>query len=57
MLARLPRKASCIPVQATAEDLGSGRAKLPVDTVDRLLIKEAVHPFCDPSSTLAGLAR
>ncbi|MBS4727807.1 class I SAM-dependent methyltransferase [Mycobacterium sp. SM1] len=57
MLARLPEKATYIPVQATAEDLAAGRSTLPVATVNRLLIKDAVHHFCDPASTLAGLAR
>ncbi|MDI3312971.1 MAG: class I SAM-dependent methyltransferase [Mycobacterium sp.] len=57
MLAQLPEKAAYVPVQATAEDLAAGRATLPVHPVNRLLIKEAVHHFCDPGSTLAGLAR
>lgn len=57
MLAQLPEKDTYVPVRARAEDLAASRATLPVQKVDRLLIKEAVHHFYDTSRTLAGLAR
>ena len=56
MLAQLPPNDAYVPMQATAEDLAVGVARLPVNTVDRMLIKEAVHHFDDAAGTLAGLA-
>ena len=56
MLERLPRDPRLHPVRATAEDIAEGRAALPCDRFDALLIKEAVHHFSELERTLAGLA-
>ncbi|MGP3979611.1 class I SAM-dependent methyltransferase [Streptomyces sp. KR80] len=56
MLGRLPRDPRIHPLQATAEELATGRAALPCDALDVLVIKEAVHHFNDLDDTLAGLA-
>ncbi|UGY91885.1 class I SAM-dependent methyltransferase [Streptomyces gobiensis] len=56
MLARLPQDPRLHPVQATAEELAAGQVELPCDTVDALVIKEAVHHFTDLDHTLVGLA-
>jgi SAM-dependent methyltransferase len=55
MLAQLPENDAYLAVRARAEDLAAGRATLPVEKADRLLIKEAVHHFHDAARTLAGL--
>lgn len=56
MLDRLPEDPRLHPVLATAEDLVAGKAELPSETFDSIVIKEAVHHFTDPEHTLAGLA-
>lgn len=56
MLAKLPRDPRLHSVRATAEELADGRAELPCDAFDALVIKEAVHHFTDLDDTLAGLA-
>jgi 2-polyprenyl-3-methyl-5-hydroxy-6-metoxy-1,4-benzoquinol methylase len=58
MLAQLPEtSAALVPVQASAEDVASGRAGLPYDHVDAILIKEALHHVSNRETVVAGLAR
>jgi 2-polyprenyl-3-methyl-5-hydroxy-6-metoxy-1,4-benzoquinol methylase len=58
MLAQLPEApGALVPVQASAEDVASGRAGLPDDHVDAILIKEALHHVSDRETVVAGLAR
>jgi len=58
MLAQLPRTSGAlVPVQASAEDVASGRVRLPYDHVDAILIKEALHHVRDREAVVAGLAR
>lgn len=56
MLDRLPRDPRLRPVRATAEEVAAGRAPLPCDRFDALVVKEAVHHFSELERTLTGLA-
>lgn len=56
MLDRLPSDPRLRPVLATAEELASGGVSLPCRRFDRIVIKESVHHFTDPETTMAGLA-
>lgn len=58
MLAQLPKTSGAlVPVQASAEDVASGRVGLPYDHVDAILIKEALHHVRNRETVVAGLAR
>jgi ubiquinone/menaquinone biosynthesis C-methylase UbiE len=58
MLAQLPETHGALaPVQASAEDVASGRVGLPYDHVDGILIKEALHHVNDRETVINGLAR
>jgi ubiquinone/menaquinone biosynthesis C-methylase UbiE len=58
MLAQLPKVGGAlVPVQASAEDVASGRAGLPGDHIDAILIKEALHHVRGREAVIAGLAR
>jgi 2-polyprenyl-3-methyl-5-hydroxy-6-metoxy-1,4-benzoquinol methylase len=57
MLAQLPKASGAlVPVQASAEDVASGRVRLPYDHVDAFLIKEALHHVPGRDAVIAGLA-
>lgn len=55
MLENLRPMPNAIPVQATAEEIGSGAVKLPYDYVDAILIKEAIHHVNDREVVLRQL--
>lgn len=58
MLAQLPKAGrALVPVQASAEDVASGRAGLPGGHIDAILIKEALHHVRGRETVIAGLAR
>jgi SAM-dependent methyltransferase len=44
-------------VQSSAEDLASGRAVLPVDRFEAILVKEAIHHVADREAVISGLAK
>lgn len=58
MLAQLPADPALVPVQASAEDIASGRVRLPGERPDAIVMKEAVHhiPADARPATLRGLA-
>ena len=57
MLARVPASSRLIPVAATAEDLAAGRAALPHNRYDAILLKEVLHHVSDRATVITGLAR
>ena len=59
MLAQVPASDRVIPVQASAEDLAAGRAALPHDRYDAILLKESLHhvPAHDRPVVITGLTR
>ena len=58
MLAQLPQTGGAlVPIQAAAEDVASGKVRLPYDHVDVFLIKEALHHVRNREAVVAGLAR
>ena len=59
MLAQVPASDRVIPVQASAEDLAAGRASLPHDRYDAILLKESLHhvPAHDRPMVITGLTR
>ena len=57
MLAELPTTSGAlVPVHASAEQVASRAVRLPYDTVDAILIKEALHHVRHRETVLAGLA-
>lgn len=56
MLEQVPGDPGLEAVQASAEDLASGRAVLPVDRFEAILVKEAIHHVADPAEVIEGLA-
>lgn len=58
MLGQLPSDSAFVPVRATAEDIATRRVTLPVDRLDVIVMKEAVHhiPAADRPAVLYGLA-
>ncbi|GGU90034.1 hypothetical protein GCM10010182_00600 [Actinomadura cremea] len=56
MLAQLPDDDAYVPIEASAEDVADGRAALPHDEFDVILVKEAIHHVRERSSALRGLA-
>jgi ubiquinone/menaquinone biosynthesis C-methylase UbiE len=56
MLRRLPDDPRVQAVQATAEEVATGAARMPYDELDVITVKEAVHHFSELPVTLAGLA-
>lgn len=56
MLERLPPGDAYRPVQASAEQLGSGEVRLPCERFDAILIKEAIHHVDDGRAVIEGLA-
>jgi SAM-dependent methyltransferase len=57
MLAEVPRDDRLIPVAASAEDLATGRVKLPHNGYDAVLLKEVLHHVADRAGVVAGLTR
>jgi ubiquinone/menaquinone biosynthesis C-methylase UbiE len=57
MLEQLPDDPRLVAVKASAEDLVSGSAPLPVDRFEAILVKEAIHHVTEPKAVIAGLAR
>ncbi len=57
MLAQLPEDDELQPICASSEDVAAGRAKLPYDQLDAVLIKEAIHHVSDPAAVLYGLCQ
>lgn len=57
MLKQIPDDPRLVAVQASAEDLISGRAVLPADRFEAILIKEAIHHLVDRGQVIEGLAR
>jgi len=57
MLAQVPRDERLIPVAASAQDLASGRVRLPHDGYDAILLKEVLHHVDDRAAVIDGLAR
>ncbi len=55
MLEQLPDDPRLVAVQASAEDLVSGSAPLPVDRFEAILVKEAIHHVTDPRAVIVGL--
>jgi SAM-dependent methyltransferase len=55
MLEQIPDDAQLVAVQASAEDLASGRAVLPVDRFEAILVKEAIHHVADSAEVIEGL--
>ena len=49
MLDQLPAGPDYVPIQATAEDIASGRVHLPHERLDAILVKEAIHHVERPS--------
>lgn len=45
------------PVQASAEDIATGRVDLPYERLDAIWLKESVHHVTGPAGTLRGLVR
>ncbi|MCA1702195.1 MAG: class I SAM-dependent methyltransferase [Actinobacteria bacterium] len=56
MLEQVPDDPRLEAMQASAEDLASGRAVLPVDRFEAILVKEAIHHVADPADVIEGLA-
>jgi ubiquinone/menaquinone biosynthesis C-methylase UbiE len=59
MLAQIPRSDRLQPVAASMQDVASGRAVLPHDRFDAIMLKEALHHVSpgERSEVIAGLAR
>lgn len=57
MLDQLPASEQLIPVNAPVEDVAAGRAALPHQRFDAMLLKEVLHHVDDPGAVIAGLAR
>ena len=57
MLAQLPIGERLIPVNASAEDLATGRVTLPHGRYDAILLKEVLHHVEDRAAVIGGLAR
>ena len=57
MLAQVPSDDRLIPVAASAEDLATGRVRLPHDGYDAILLKEVLHHVDDRAAVIEGLAR
>ncbi|MGH3547841.1 MAG: class I SAM-dependent methyltransferase [Pseudonocardiaceae bacterium] len=56
MLDQIPDDPRLVAVQASAEDLVSGSALLPVDRFEAILVKEAIHHVTDRVAVIGGLA-
>lgn len=56
MLARLPAGDEFVAVRASAEDVASGRVRLPDERLDAVLVKEAIHHVGDRAAVIGGLA-
>lgn len=56
MLDRLPSDPRFTPICAGAEEVASGKAPIPYDALDVILIKETIHHVENIPATLAGLA-
>lgn len=57
MLAQVPASKRLITVNASAQDLASGRAVLPHGGYDAMLLKEMLHHVDDRAAVITGLAR
>lgn len=53
---KLPPGADFVPVRASAEEIASGSVKLPFDTVDAILVKEAIHHIPERERVIGQLA-
>jgi SAM-dependent methyltransferase len=58
MLRQVPADPALVPMQASAQDIASGRAALPRARLDVIVMKEALHhvPPAERPGTLCGLA-
>ena len=56
MLDQLPDNPRLRRIRATAEDIATGRVRLPYEKLDGILIKEAIHHVTDLPQTMQGLA-
>ena len=57
MLAQIPASERLIPVAASVEDVAAGRAALPRERFDAMLLKEVLHHVADRAGAVAGLTR
>ena len=57
MLEQIPDDPQLVVVQASAEDLASGLARLPGDRFGAIVVKEAIHHVTDREAVIGGLAR
>ena len=57
MLAQVPAGDRLIRVAASAQDLAAGRARLPHEGYDAILLKEVLHHVDDRAAVIGGLAR
>jgi len=57
MLSEIPSQDKLIPLTGNAEDVAGGRAVLPFESFDALLLKEVIHHVEDPAVVLNGLVR
>lgn len=59
MLAQVPGDGRLVPVQANVEDVALGRAALPYERFDAMLLKEVLHHVAgsERAGVIAGLAR
>ena len=55
MLEQVPDDPRLEAVQASAEELASGRAVLPVERFEAILVKEAIHHVADSAEVIQGL--
>ncbi len=56
MLDQVPKDPRLRTIRATAEEVADGRAALPYEEVDAIVIKETIHHVQDIPGTLRGLA-
>lgn len=56
MLKQLPSDGAYIPVLASAEQIASREVRLPIDRLDVILVKEAIHHVRDRRTVISGLA-
>jgi ubiquinone/menaquinone biosynthesis C-methylase UbiE len=56
MLEQVPRDGRLIAVNASAQDLASGRVRLPAERFDAMLLKEVLHHVENQGEVIRGLA-
>lgn len=57
ILSQLPRDDRPIAVRASAEEVAGGRAALPAERYDAMLVKKVLHHVADVGAVISGLAR